>query len=208
MDDLPALSVDPNVNVSDIHPMPMFSPYHRFSFSDGFNVVPPPEGQFVPSSGKLMLQFVPPSLSSAPTTGESTETATIGIGAQESLSCFTFNFYGSNLGCESQGPDCVFTFTGQRPDHLAKKDDAVASQTVNVPACSQKNGCQLYPVSVTGFEGLASVSIAAKVGDEDRTWWTDDIELGWYDTSCQMAVCRSQVRDTILAKSQGKRWEA
>lgn len=155
-----------------------------------------------------MLQFIPPSLSNATVPEDATVEATIGVGAQQGTSCFSFNLYGINLGCDSQGPDCVFTFTGQKFDNVAKKDQTVLSQTVHVPACIKSDGCELQHVSVDGFTDLTSVLVGLKVDDEDQIWWGDDIDLGWYDNHCSMSVCRSNVRDSILAKLQGRRWEA
>ncbi|KAI0880938.1 uncharacterized protein GGS22DRAFT_173811 [Annulohypoxylon maeteangense] len=190
-DDLPPLGSgsDPNVG-----PMPLFSPYHRFYFSPGFSVLPPPPAPYDPSSGKLMIQFTPPSLSNL---SEPDATAQISVGPQTSSDCFPFNFNGFSLGCNSTDSPCSFNFTGMRFDEQAQQEKEVVSLTIEVPACPSLSNCKLIPIEFTGFEKLTSVLINLKVDDKPKTWWADDLALGWSDNQCEKAVCRSKVRDTV-----------
>lgn len=144
-----------------------------------------------------MLEFTP---SGSP--------ARFGNGPDHSNDCFSFDFFGAHLGCDSEESDCDFTFTGMTFDSEAQKEVEALSQTVHVPACRQTEGCELQHVSVDNFKGLSSVLVDVKVDGEERTWWADDLELDWSDNSCGMANCRSQMRDTVLTKSAGKRWVA
>lgn len=144
-----------------------------------------------------MLEFTP---SGSP--------ARFGNGPDHSNDCFSFDFFGAHLGCDSDDADCDFTFTGMTFDSEAQKEVKALSQTVHVPACRQTEGCELQHVSVDNFKGLSSVLVDVKVDGEEQTWWADDLELGWSDNTCGMANCRSQMRDTVLTKSAGKRWVA
>ncbi|KAI0836180.1 hypothetical protein F5Y06DRAFT_111238 [Hypoxylon sp. FL0890] len=194
-DDLPPLGS--GTNPPDIGPMPLFSPYHRFYFSSGFYVLPPPPAPFDPSSGNLMIQFTPSSISNTSDPGEPSDTAIISVGPQTSSPCFPFNFNGFSLGCNSTGSPCVFNFTGLRFDEQSQQEKEVAWLTLNVPACPAMNHCQLVPVTFTGFERLTSVQISLKVDDVAKRWWADDLSLGWSDNQCEKAVCRSKVRDSV-----------
>lgn len=201
MDDLPALS---SASGTD-GPMPMFSPYHRFWFSSGFKVAPPPKARFQPSSGNLMLQLTPSNNSSADVPGE---IPSFGTGPSQSTQCFAFNFYGAMVGCDSEESPCVFTFTGMRLDEASEKSTKTLTQAIHVPACEQMENCKLQHISVDGFTDVTSINVTVKADNEDRTWWVDDLELGWSDNSCESATCRSHVRDTVYTRSDGRRWVA
>ncbi|KAI1411531.1 hypothetical protein F5Y13DRAFT_165186 [Hypoxylon sp. FL1857] len=177
--------------------MPLFSPYHRFYFSSGFDVLPPPRAPFDPSSGNLMIQFTPSSITNTSDPDVPSDTATISVGPQTSSPCFPFNFNGFSLGCNSTSSPCVFNFTGLRFDQESQREKEVAWLTLNVPACPSMNHCKLVPVTFTGFDRLTSVQISLKVDDEAKRWWADDLSLGWSDNQCDTAVCRSKVRDSI-----------
>lgn len=196
MDDLPAVAVRSTGAGSG----PMYSPYHRFWFTSTFKVAP--EARFKPSSGKSMLQFTPSDHPSA------AQQARFGNQPGQANDCFSFDFSGANLGCESEQAACIFTFTGMVLDAKSKKEEKVISRTVEVPACPATKDCKLQHVSVEGFKALSSVVVDVKVDNEDRTWYADDLELGWSDNACDKARCRSQMRNTILTKSAGRRWIA
>ncbi|KAI2602927.1 uncharacterized protein GGS25DRAFT_73022 [Hypoxylon fragiforme] len=177
--------------------MPLFSPYHRFYFSQGFNVNPPPPGPFDPSSGSLMIQFTPSSISNLTEPDLPADTAQFSVGPETSSNCFSFDFYSFDLGCASTKPSCSFNFTGLRFDEETQQEKEVASATIDVPACAEADHCQLTPVGFLGFHQLTSVQIGMKVDGEAKTWWADDLSLGWSDNECEKAVCRSKVRDAV-----------
>ncbi|KAI1487410.1 hypothetical protein F5X96DRAFT_681247 [Biscogniauxia mediterranea] len=174
----------------------MYSPYHRFWFSPGFDRLPPPPDPFKPSSGNLMLQFTPATISNITEPGVPLDAAKISLGPQRVSSCLPFNFYGISLGCDSRSSPCVFNFTGLKYDDQSQKETAVVSQVVEISACQTMENCELFPVAVYGFEDLTSVLITLKVNGEDKKWWADDVALGWFDNNCKQAVCRSKVRNT------------
>ncbi|KAI1338116.1 hypothetical protein F5Y15DRAFT_417169 [Xylariaceae sp. FL0016] len=205
LDDLPPLGVGAGVDPHSLQPMPMsiFNPYHRFWFSQGFSVLPPPPDPYVPSSGDLMLQFTPPNSSNESVPGSPLDAAQIGLGPQASSPCFLFNFHGISLGCDSDRDVCQFTFTGMKYDSQSKMEKDAMVQTVNVTACPAMNKCKLTPVAVSGFNSLSSILITGKVDDQAKIWWADDIALGWSDNDCNHADCRSKVRDSILKRRKG-----
>lgn len=172
----------------------MLSPYHRFWFSPGFELHPHSQA---PSSEKLILQFDPSSTSSRSESDGSSSPAKIGVGAQKSTSCFSFSFYGSELGCKSNGPDCVFNITGLRYDYESRQERTAVSHVIQIPACHDLENCKLVPTRVAGFEHLTSVLISMTVDGEETPWLMDNLSLGWSDNTCDTAACRSTVNDTV-----------
>ncbi len=174
----------------------MLSPYHRFWFSPGFEVLPSPQDSAGPSSENRMLQFEP----SIASNGVEPGVAKISVGPQKSTACFQFNFYSSNIGCKSDGPDCVFNFTGIGYDYKSEQEGRVVSQTLHIPACHSQEDCKLAPTEVDGFEHLTSILISMTVNGEEGPWWMDTLSLGWSDNACATATCRSTVRDTVQTR--------
>ncbi|KAG4222338.1 hypothetical protein PC116_g29187 [Phytophthora cactorum] len=177
--------------------MPMLSPHHRFYFSQGFSVLPSPPTPFVPSSGNLMLQFTPSSISNLSDPSVPRDTARISVGPQASSACFSFNLNGFSLGCDSKDFPCAFNFTGLRFDQQSQQEKEVAWLTVDISACPAADNCELVPVVFKGFDNLTSVQVALKVGEKAKIWWADDLALGWSDNQCEKAICRSKVRDSV-----------
>lgn len=181
--------------------MPIFTPYHRFYYSGGFTVLPPPTARFKPTSGNLMLQFTPSSISNTSLSGIPPDTADISVGPQSFANCFSFNFTQVSLGCDLKEASCSFTFTGFKYDQLKAATIEVVSQTISVPACQNAENCALTPISVSGFNGLTSITVKAEVNGKPTIWWADDFAFGWFENSCESGICRSKVPNGITRPS-------
>ncbi|KAI0424101.1 hypothetical protein F5Y09DRAFT_336046 [Xylaria sp. FL1042] len=193
-DDLPPQNAE---SEDDPKPMPIFTPYHRFYYSGGFAVLPPPTARFKPSSGNLMLQFTPSSISNTTQPGIPPDTADIGVGPQQFATCFSFNFTRVSLGCDSKEAPCSFTFTGSKYDQSKQAVVEVTSQTVTIPACPETTNCVLTPVTVSSFNDITSVTIKAQVDEKPSIWWADDFVFGWFENTCESGICRSLVPNSI-----------
>ncbi|KXH26631.1 hypothetical protein CSIM01_02932 [Colletotrichum simmondsii] len=184
------------LDFDDVSSGPLFNPYHRFWFSKGFLVGPPPLMPFLPSSGGRLVEFVPPILSNTSSDDVSGDTAQIGMGKLASSPCFQFDFFGMNLGChpDSAVPNqlCVFTFTGYRWDATNATETEAVSQKAWVNACNQSSGCPLTPFSAVDFTDLSSILITLQVDGKPQVWWSDDIRVGWSKNDCATANCRQQ----------------
>ncbi|KAI0104288.1 hypothetical protein GGR51DRAFT_549535 [Nemania sp. FL0031] len=194
-DDLPPQNASP---ADTPEPMPIFIPYHRFYYSGGFTVLPPPAARFKPASGNLMLQFTPSSISNTSQSEVPPDTADISVGPQRLASCFLFNFTQVSLGCDSKESPCSFTFTGLKYDRFKARSVQVASQTISVPACPETADCTLVPISVSGFNGLTSITVKAEVDGKPIIWWADDFVFGWFENTCESGLCRSRVPNGIM----------
>jgi len=192
---------------SNIPPEPIFDPYHQFIFSEGFSVVPPPTEPYVPSSPPLILEFDPnfnTSLLTFPNVASDGFSGGVGSADQGASGCFHFNFYGASFGCDSDGPDCDFTFTGFTYDAKTQNSSQVAYQKLSIAACPALNNCALTPLNVDdSFQGLDYFLVTLSVDFQPKTWWMDDLRLGWTDNSCTTGLCRqsSPIKNILLVKS-------
>ncbi|CAG8971530.1 hypothetical protein HYALB_00005426 [Hymenoscyphus albidus] len=204
-DDIPPLSVgdqDPNT----VTPQPVFSPYHQFDWSNGFEVVPPPTDPYLPSSPPQLTMFVPnftlnfSNPSTGPNAADMGFAGDIANGDHDRTGCFRFNFYGASVGCDSRGPDCVFKFTGLRYDSVTGANKQVAQGISRVPACPALENCSLVPITLSrAFKDLTVIRVSLTVGGQPKIWFMDDLRMGWSDNSCATGVCR---RDAHLRKRQ------
>lgn len=193
-DDIPPLVIG-NDSMGPVGPAPVFNPYHQFDFSDGFTVVPPPIDAYLPSSGPLLLEFIPSFVrglkGSGPNTAEVGFAGQISDGDHAITGCFVFNMYGASFGCNSTGPPCDFTFTGLHYDIKTDVVTPVTSQTVSISSCPALSQCHLAPIVLDDtFVGLNAVQIKAAAAGAPLGWWMDDLKLGWFDNSCSAGLCR------------------
>jgi hypothetical protein len=174
--------------------MPIPNPYHRFAFSNGFAAMPPPKSPFKPSSGKLMTMFTP---GNNPMAGF----AQFGVGSLTENPCFRFDFQGISVGCIGQDLVCTVTVTGVQWNGTSNVD--AGTKVWRISTCSQAQGCSLSEQIIdsdagVGFTDLTAVKITAEVDDNPTSFAADDVQIGWTDTSCEAAVCRSKVRNSIM----------
>ncbi|KAF8855406.1 hypothetical protein BDZ45DRAFT_676177 [Acephala macrosclerotiorum] len=185
-----------NQNANTTDPEPVFSPYHQFDFSDGWVIVPPPTDPYLPSSPPLLTEFIPnfnlttSTSQSGPNSAEFGYSGDIGSADHGSLGCFSFNVYGASFGCDSTGPDCVFSFTGFRYENGVAT--SVVSENSAITACPALANCDLVPITLSpAFQDLDVIRINVTVAGEPKIWWMDDLKLGWTDNSCSAGMCRS-----------------
>ncbi|KAF4850561.1 hypothetical protein CGCSCA4_v004001 [Colletotrichum siamense] len=197
-----------SLDFDDLSVGPVYNPYHRFWFSKGFLVGPPPSDPYLPSSGGRLVEFVPPMLSNSNTSGFSGDTAQIGMGKTASSPCFQFDFYSMNLGCDSRiaGQLCEFTFTGYQWNATQSNETEFASQTAWVPSCPAMKECPLTVFKATGFSGLSSITVTLRVDGQPRTWWADDLLVGWSKNDCESAACRQQTGVDAVTIDNGPVW--
>ncbi len=168
-------------------PVPV--PYHRFSFSPGFNIVSLPHGKYRASSGSQMLQI------DASTTGK------IDLGQLRDNACFRFDFEGVSLGCDSANSPCSFRVSGLQWNGV--EDVVQRSEVFDIDACPDPSNCKLkhLTILIPIYTNLTSVNISLLKESESKTWWIDDLQLAWTDDDCSVAACRSRVPNTASGAS-------
>ncbi len=172
--------------------MPVPVPYHRFSFSDGFKVVPLPTSRLTSSSGNLMVQH----------NNSDGSPAQVGVGPLLASSCFRFSFNGARFGCDSTERACVFKISGLSWD--GTKDVVQGNKIFDIPACTKDSGCILHHQLIepgAGFTNITAVNVTLTVGGKPQAWWADDMEFTWADDSCDAGACRSKVPNNIMAQT-------
>jgi hypothetical protein len=180
--------------------MPLFNPYHKFYFSDGFTIVPPPTDPYLPSSGRLLTEFIPDfnaniTIPVVPVGMANGVTGDIGNGRNRALECFDFNARGASLGCDSKGPDCNWQFTGTVWNASIATEQEVVTQHISTSACPSLINCTLVPILLdANFRNLSSLRINVTVAGEPKIWWMDDLLLAWTDDSCDAGLCRQAHR--------------
>jgi hypothetical protein len=183
-------------NTSSLNPVPMLSPYHHIFFGRGFGFVPPPASRYNPSSPGLMLQYDQALFDNGTLDGY----AAFGIGTQRPNPCFRFNLLSVNLGCNSTNFTCVFNVTGMQNHGWAWDDTPVVSGLYNVSACPMESNCSLTRVTFNPSEyfNMTSVSVQLMAGNSSsQSWWADDLQLGWTNSTCASGFCRSKVRSAV-----------
>ena len=145
---------------------------------------------YKPSSGDV-IEF-------ANAEGGSQPTAKISVGALQTKPCFRFDFTSFRVGCAATDSKCNFNVTGLSWDNEAQIEVAVGSQSFNISNChGQCDFANLVADASADLVNLTSLLVDVTAGGRPQKWWADDLMLTWTDTSCEMAVCRSKVRDIM-----------
>lgn len=188
----------PGSSASDLSPIGIYSPYHRLTWSEGFRAFPASVCPFQASSGELMVEHLAPS-------PKAHKAAEIGLGPLQAEPCFRFDFTSFRVGCASTGAPCKFNVTGLSWDHETYSQVPVVSHQFHTRACLSQKHCKLGLITAdkaTGLTNLTSLLIDVTASGKPETWWADDLVLTWTDTSCDTAVCRSRVRDTVSKRGR------
>lgn len=188
----------PRAAVNDLSAVPMYNPYHRFSWSQGFKVFPALASPYKSSSGELIVEFSPPA-------NRAHQAAQLGVGSFQANACFRFDFSGFRAGCNSTSASCNFNITGLAWNSKIQTEVPVASHIFTTRSCRAQKGCELSPIAASkaqGLTNLTSILIDVTAAGQPQTWWADDIALKWTDTSCESAICRSHVRDTVTKRGR------
>ncbi|TLD33836.1 hypothetical protein PspLS_01155 [Pyricularia sp. CBS 133598] len=170
-------------------PMPLFVPYHRLYFSDGFSIVPPPNQTHNPSSRNNMTMWSPPN-SSVTAVGQ------IGLGPLSANSCFRFNPLSFDLGCNTTENYCRFNISGLRYNGILGQEQQVSQFEVSFPSCSANNftNCSLSTVNLSRYNLTDLTSITFdNIGNSSRVWFGDDFEFTWTNDTCEAGRCRALV---------------
>lgn len=189
----------PGTDPKDIAPDPMYSPYRHFTWSEGIKIIPGSAAPYKPSSGDLMLQV--------PNVVEGDQLAKISVGDLQANPCFRFDFIGIRAGCASKKANCIFNITGLSWDDDAQTEVSVGSHIASTRACSRQKNCNLGHLvadAAAGLYNLTSLVIDVTAHNHPQKWWADDVAIAWTDTSCDAAVCRSDVRDIYPKRGLGQ----
>lgn len=156
--------------------------------------MPPPSTPFEAISSPRLVMFL------ANQTGEDSNNhgdgnqlaGEIGAGQRRSSDAFWFNAYSAYLGCDNEGPDdCIMQISGLVLQNSTKQEVTAYQQNFTLTACPGLTDCHLQRIDFPNImRGLSGIRIEAFVGSERRSWFMDDLSLGWYNNSCAAGMLR------------------
>ena len=113
----------------------------------------------------------------------------IGAGPRAGLNAYWIDAYSAWLGCANGGPGhCTIEVNG----YTNGEDAANVTQTIDQPPCRGLANCSLALVDFnSGFRGLTTLQITARVGSTPVDYYMDDLILGWSNNSCAAQTVRS-----------------
>lgn len=196
-DNLPNFTSDDEDENDITQAPPIFSPYHHFTFSEGYVYAPDPKVPFEPISEPHIAVFLPDGQGMRASQARKTEAdGEISDGPYESSSAFWFDAFSAWLGCDNEGPEtCTLVMQGYT--YSDKEKDEVLSYTQNatLPGCPGFEDCQLQKVLFPAdFRSLSGLQIQAYVGNEEKRFFMDDVAMRWTDNSCEAGLLRQRTR--------------
>lgn len=180
---------------------PVFSPYHHLFYANGFAYVAPPAADipFPATSNPHIAIFSPKLVIDATAKNHSVarlddlRPGEISAGPRAGNQIWQFDAYGADLGCDNTSPSpCVMTITGYAYDANTTSEYPLVQQKVELPACDTitLHQCSLKHVDFQGFRGLSGIQFEALVGDQQKIFVMDNLNLGWCDNSCSAGLKR------------------
>ena len=182
---------------------PIFNPYHDLFWAQGFAYAPPPEDPYTPISPPQLAVFVtdqsanvhPANITGPPGPGDDID-GQFGAGPRFANPVFWIDAFSAFVGCTNAGPeDCELTVNGFVYEKTFKNTVLYARQTFYQPPCPTLKNCELMHIEFgPDFRNLTSLQVIATVGKQTllNTWYMDDLEVAWSDTSCAAAEQRYQ----------------
>lgn len=164
-------------------------------FSDGFVYVPPPQVPFAAVSSPRLVMFVANETGDGDNHSEGGQlSGEIGAGTRRSSNAFWFNAYSAYLGCDNVGPEeCNVQISGLVYQNSTKSEVVAFQQNATLPPCLIFENCQLTQVKFAkSMKGLSGIRIQAFNGGESRSWFMDNLALGWYNNSCDAGLLRGR----------------
>lgn len=196
-DNLPNFTPDGQNQTDITQAPPITSPYHHFAFSQGYVYAPDPKVPFEPISPPHLAVFLGNGTGMRATqAGKMIEDGEFANGPYEASSFFWFDAFSAWLGCDNGGPEtCTLVMSGYTYSPLAKDEVLSFQRNSTLPACTDYKDCKLEKVEFPEtFRGLSGLQIQAYVGEEERMFFMDDVDLRWTDNSCAAGLARQRAR--------------
>ncbi|KAK4497927.1 hypothetical protein PRZ48_010582 [Zasmidium cellare] len=172
-------------------------PYHHLYFSDGYVYAPAPAEPYTPVSSPNVAAFANPMRTgwNRNSTGkDNVEPGEFGGAFNDDSPAFWFDANTAYLGCDNPGPDdCTIEATAYAWNPQADDETPIAAQNYTIPACSQN--CEMVEVAFpTTFRSLSGIQFRAIVDNEPRTFYVDDLNMRWSNSSCDAGMTRQKSR--------------
>lgn len=196
-DDLPAQSVSPNQTAGS---PPIFNPFDHFFWEAGWTYGPPPAQPYAPHNGNqlaiynITLSNQQPGSSNAGTIVKGGFSA----GPRSSLDQYWFNATSAWVGCQNNLTSplgvCDFVAEAYVWNNDTQVEQLIITQHFKLPLC-QTEHCDLQLITFSDkFEGLCTMSFYANIDGQIRNFYVDDMEMGWWNNTCDAGLMRISSR--------------
>jgi hypothetical protein len=165
--------------------------------------VPPPNEPYPPQNGTHLGEYVPflatnSSASGSPDAGDVPGGA-IGAGPRNYDSAYWFNIASAYIGCDNGATDpsvtCDFVATGYKYEAATGTDEVVITEHFQQPPCPNFVDCALLQIFFNEqFQGLRAVSFYAVVQGQQKIFFVDTLEMGWWNNTCAAGLERASGR--------------
>lgn len=184
---------------------PVFNPYHHLFFANGFAYYAPDHslthpGTYDPISGpNVAIYKVDPTVSIDDRDDRvgNMLPGQIGAGPRVEDRTYWFDAFGAELGCDNGGSSpCNMTISGYTYNPVHQNEYKTSEQFAAIPPCNQLEDCVLTHVDFDNdFRGLSSIRFEAVVdGATLKSWVIDNLNVAWYDNSCEAGRKRRTVK--------------
>lgn len=175
----------PSPPTLDLFP-PIFNPCDHFFFTSGWSYGISFGGYSPASPPYLAVHQQSPSLG---TYGD----AAFSVGPRLADDRFWFNASSLFFGC--RGPElayCEVTVSAFKYSPQATAEYKAYEHHYFIPACSKTSDCPLPRLDLNSkFKGLTGMAFSATVANISVAWVIDDIQLGWYNSTCAAGEVRA-----------------
>ncbi|TKA76150.1 hypothetical protein B0A49_03724 [Cryomyces minteri] len=177
---------------------PVFNPYHHLYYANGFSYVPPPTVPFPPSSPPRLAMYLSNDTGDigSPNAG-GMKAGELGAGPRGATDAYWIDAWSVYLGCDNEGPtDCTMVLSGYRWDTATGQETLHVQQNATLSPCPGYIDCHLQHVVLdSGFTSLTGFQIQAFVNETvDRTYFMDDLAMGWSNNTCAAGLLRISSR--------------
>ena len=165
--------------------------------------MPPPNEPYPPQNGTHLGEYVPSlatnSSASGSPDGEDVPGGAIGAGPRNDDSAYWFNIASAYIGCDNGATDpsvtCDFVATGYKYDAATGTDKVVVAEHFPQPPCPNFVDCALRQIFFNEqFQGLSAVSFYAVVQGQQKIFFVDTLEMGWWNNTCAAGLERASGR--------------
>ncbi|TKA61862.1 hypothetical protein B0A49_12589 [Cryomyces minteri] len=177
---------------------PVFNPYHHLYYANGFSYVPPPTVPFPPNSPPRLAMYLSNDTGDigSPNAG-GMKAGELGAGPRGATDAYWIDAWSVYLGCDNEGPtDCTMVLSGYRWDTATGQETLHVQQNATLSPCPGYIDCHLQHVVLdSGFTSLTGFQIQAFVNETvDRTYFMDDLAMGWSNNTCAAGLLRISSR--------------
>ncbi|KAL2351343.1 hypothetical protein BJ546DRAFT_853929 [Cryomyces antarcticus] len=177
---------------------PVFNPYHHLYYANGFSYIPPPTDPFPPDSPPRLAMYLSNDTGDigSPNAG-GMKPGELGAGPRGATNAYWVDAWSVYLGCDNEGPtDCTMVLSGYRWDTATGQETLHVQQNATLPPCPGYINCHLQHVVLDSeFTSLTGFQIQAFVNETvDRTFFMDDLAMGWSNNTCAAGLLRISSR--------------